>query len=378
MTHTSQSRAALSRTALLGSLSLSVALGLTACSAANESSNSSSGGTGSATAAQVSGTLNGAGSTAQEAAMEAWKASFQSANPNVTVNYDAVGSGSGREQFLAGGVNFAGSDSYLSTDEVKAAKKTCGSNPVEVPVYVSPIAVIYNLPGVNKLQLSPATVANIFAGKITSWNDPAIRADNPGMSLPGTAITPVHRSDDSGTTANFTDYLSKVAHMEWTYPADDTWPIKSGESADGTSGVVAAVKHGSGTIGYADASQAGSLGEASIKVGSHYAKPTTAAASAVLAESKAVAGRQSTDMAMDVNRTTTKSGVYPIVLISYQITCSTYDSKAQANLVKAFESYVISAPGQNAAAKQAGSAPITAALRTQAQQAINTISAGRQ
>jgi phosphate transport system substrate-binding protein len=323
----------------------------------------------------MSGTLNGAGSTAQEAAMSAWKTGFQSANPGVTVNYDAVGSGSGREQFIAGGVQFAGSDSYLTTDEVKAATKTCGSNPIEVPVYVSPIAVIYHLQGVDKLQLTSQTVAQIFAGKITSWDDPAIKAENPGASLPSTTITPVHRSDDSGTTANFTDYLSKAASSDWTHPADDTWPTKGGESADGTSGVVSAVTQGDGTIGYADASQAAGLGEALIKVGSQFVGPTTQAASAVLNESTPVSGRPSTDMAMDVDRTTVKAGVYPIVLISYQVTCSTYSSKATADLVKGFESYVVSAAGQNAANKQAGSAPITSALRQQAQKAIDTISA---
>jgi phosphate transport system substrate-binding protein len=377
VTRNAPSRAALSRTALLGSLSLSVALGLSACSASNEGSTATSTGstgTGGSAGAALSGTLNGAGSTAQEAAMEAWKAKFQGANPSVTVNYDAIGSGDGRAQFLSGGVDFAGSDSYLSTDELKSAKKTCGSNPVEVPVYVSPIAVIYNVSGVSKLQLSPATVAQIFAGKITTWNDPAIKAENPGVSLPSTTITPVHRSDDSGTTANFTDYLSQVAPNDWTAPADDTWPTKSGESADGTSGVVSAVTQGDGTIGYADASQAAQLGQAMIKVGSQYVKPSAQAASAVLSESTPEPGRASTDMALNVNRKTTKAGVYPIVLVSYQITCSTYSSQAKANLVKAFESYVVSPDGQNIAAQQAGSAPITSALQKQAKQAINTIS----
>lgn len=376
-------RTPLSSAALLGTLSLSVALGLSACSASNEktssgsttsagtTTSSDSGGSG----AQMSGTLNGAGSSAQEAAMAAWKQGFQGANPGATVNYDAVGSGSGREQFIAGGVQFAGSDSYLTTDEVAAAKETCGSDPIEVPVYVSPIAVIYNLQGVSELQLTPQTLAQIFAGKITSWDDPAIKVENPGASLPSTSITPVHRSDDSGTTANFTDYLSKVAKSDWTYPADDTWPTKGGESADGTSGVVSAVTQGDGAIGYADASQAADLGQALIKVGSQYVRPTQQAASAVLSESTPVSGRGSTDMAMDVKRTTAKAGVYPIVLISYQITCSTYDSKATADLVKGFESYVTSSAGQDAASQQAGSAPITDALRQKAQKAIDTISA---
>ncbi len=364
------------RTLMLGTVSLTVALGLTACGASNETSSGSTDTTttGGSTSAPVSGDLNGAGSSAQEAAMAAWKAGFQTANPDVTVNYDAVGSSGGREQFLAGGVQFAGSDSYLSDDELAKAQKPCGGPAIEVPVYVSPIAIIYNLPGVDSLQLSPETVAQIFAGKITTWDDPAIAADNPDATLPSTTIAPVHRSDGSGTTANFTDYLDQVDPTDWTYGPTDEWPIKSGEGAEGTSGVVAAVTQGEGAVGYADASQAADLGVASIKVGSAYVAPSADAASKILDESKPVPGRDSnTDMALAVNRTSTTSGVYPIILISYQMTCSTYADQGTVDLVKAFESYVVSADGQDAAAQQAGSAPITDALRTQAQAAIDTI-----
>jgi phosphate transport system substrate-binding protein len=366
------------RALVLGAMSLTVALGLSACGASNESSSSGSSGngasTGSGASSSMSGDLNGAGSSAQEAAMAAWKAGFQTANPDVTVNYDAVGSSGGREQFIAGGVEFAGSDSYFTTDELKAATKTCGGPAIEVPVYVSPIAIVYNLSGVDKLQLSPKTLTKIFAGKITTWNDPAIVADNPGAKLPSTAISPVHRSDGSGTTANFTEYLDAVDKADYTAGPTDTWPIKSGEGADGTSGVISAVSSGEGTIGYADASQAGKLGKASIKVGGAYVQPSTSAASKILDESKAVPGRSAAnDLAIAVNRTSTTAGVYPIILVSYQMSCSTYDSQATADLVKAFEQYVVSPAGQAAAAKQAGSAPITAALRAKALKAIGTI-----
>lgn len=363
----------LPRALATGTAALALTLGMSACSASNEDGSSSdSTSTGGPT---VSGELNGAGSTAQEAAMAAWKAGFQGANPDTTVNYDAVGSGGGREQFIAGGVQFAGSDSYLSDDELADAKKTCGSDPIEVPTYVSPIAVIYNLEGVDNLQLSPETLGSIMAGKITKWNDSAITAENPDASLPDTDITPVHRSDESGTTQNFTDYLSQAASTSWTYEPDDVWPIKGGEAADGTSGVVSAVEGGDGTIGYADESQAGDLGKASIKVGDEYVGPDTEAASAALDDATPVSGRSDTDLALDVNRTTEASGVYPIVLISYQITCSTYDSEDTANLVKAFESYVISEAGQDAANKAAGSAPLTPAIREKAQAAIDQIAA---
>jgi phosphate transport system substrate-binding protein len=360
----------LPRAFVLGAASLSVVLGLSACGASNEDTTTDS----SSTANPVSGDLNGAGSSAQESAMTAWKAGFQTANPDATVNYDAVGSSGGREQFIAGGVLFAGSDSYLSDEELTAAADQCGGPAIEFPVYVSPIAVIYNLPGVDDLQLSPETLAKIFAGDITTWDDDAIAADNPDADLPSTTVSPVHRSDGSGTTANFTDYLDQVDSTDWTYGPTDEWPIKSGEGAEGTSGVVAAVTKGEGTIGYADESQAGDLGQALIEVGAEYVAASADAASKILDESTPVEGRdEATDLALVVNRTSDTAGVYPIILISYQMVCSTYGDQDTVDLVKAFASYVISADGQDTAAGQAGSAPITDALRTKAQAAIDTI-----
>jgi len=360
----------------LSALALTFALGLSACGASNESDDSSnSSATGdNAAALDLSGDLNGAGATSQEAAMAAWKAGFQTANPDVTVNYDAVGSGGGREQFLAGGVSFAGSDAYLADDELTSAQDTCGPDGAfEFPVYVSPIAVAYNLPGVDELNLAPATLAQIFAGTVTKWNDDAIAADNPDADLPDTTITPVHRSDESGTTENFTDYLSQVAGDDWTHGPVETWPIKGGEAADGTSGVVSAIGQGEGAIGYADASQATDLGHANIGVGSDFVGPTPEAAGAVLDESTPVSGRGANDIALDINRTTEAAGVYPIVLASYHVVCSAYDDQATVDLVKGFESYVISPEGQEAAASAAGSAPITDAIREKAQAAIDAI-----
>ena len=363
----------LHRALVLGPLALGIALTMTACGAANE--NSGSDGNTPTNGSGVTGTLNGAGSTAQQSAMDAWRGSFQTANTGVTVNYDPVGSGGGRDQFLSGAVNFAGSDAYLTDDELATAKKTCGSDPIEVPVYVSPIAVIYNLDGVDKLDLTPATLADIFAGKITKWNDQAIVADNPGVTLPDSAITPVHRSDDSGTTQNFTDYLAQAAPSDWTYPASQTWPLQNGEAGDGTSGVVNAVKAGAGSIGYADESQAGDLGKAMIKVGSAFVAPSATSASKVLDESKIHAGRPATDLAIDVNRTTNAAGVYPIILISYQIMCQEQSNAAAANLIKAFETYIVSSDGQQTAAAAAGSAPLSSSLAEKAKAAIDTITA---
>ncbi|HEU5043787.1 MAG TPA: phosphate ABC transporter substrate-binding protein PstS [Nocardioidaceae bacterium] len=367
------------RTALPAAAALALGLGLSSCGAANEQP-SSGGATGqgaNATASlsgTLSGTLNGAGSSAQEAAQGGWTAKFQTSNPNATVNYDPVGSGGGVDEFLSGGVAFAGSDAYLSTDQVAESKKVCGGqSAIEVPDYISPIAVVYHLPGVDNLRLSPDTLAKIFAGTITQWNDPAIKADNPGATLPAQRITPVHRSDDSGTTDNFTDYLHQAAGDAWTYPASETWPVKSGEGADGTSGVVAAVQKGSGTVGYADASQAGQLSKAQIKVGSSWVGPTAAAASKAAGLSKPVSGRAASDLALSINRTTTESGAYPLVLVSYLIGCPTYGDANTAKLVKGYLTYIVSPQGQQVAAQVAGSAPLPSNLSQQATQQLADI-----
>ncbi len=356
------------RSSATAAAAITIALSLTACGAANEDS---AGGSDS----KIAGTLNAGGSSAQEAAVAAWKKEFQTSNPDVTVNYDPVGSGGGREQFLAGGLALAGSDAYLDDDELAKAKTTCKGDVVEVPVYVSPIAVIYNLDGVDKLNLSAKTIGSIFEGKITKWNDPAITADNPDAKLPDSAITAVHRSDDSGTTKNFTDYLDKASDGGWSGGVVETWPVKGGEAAEGTSGVVAAVTGGQGTIGYADESQAGDLGKVSVKVGDEFTDPTPEAAAKVLDSAAPVEGRVDTDIAIDIDRKTAEAGVYPIVLASYQIACQKYDDAAQADLVKAWLTYVASEEGQAAAAKGAGSAPLSSDFSSKVQAAIDTIAA---
>jgi phosphate transport system substrate-binding protein len=293
----------------------------------------------------------------------------------VTVNYDLIGSGGGREQFIAGGYPVAGSDAYLSEEELAKAEERCGGGVIEIPDYVSPIAVVYNLDGVDDLRLPPATVAGIFAGDITRWDDPAIAADNPDAELPGEPINPVHRSDDSGTTENFTDYLSAVAPDAWTHGPVETWPVKGGEGASGTSGVVSAVQNGAGSIGYADASQAGDLGVAAIKVGDEYVGPEAEAAARILEVSPRVEGRSKTDLAFDLDHETQEAGVYPIVLTSYLIACPTYDDKQTADLVRAYLDYVVSDEGQQAAAQAAGSAPLAASLASKAQSIVASITA---
>ncbi|HEX5532469.1 MAG TPA: phosphate ABC transporter substrate-binding protein PstS [Actinomycetales bacterium] len=353
---------------------VAIALGLSACGAANEKSGTTSGNT-TETSSSLSGSLAGAGASSQAAAMEAWIAGFSADHPDANVSYDPVGSGGGREQFLAGGTAFAGSDAYLKDEEVAKVGDRCeGGELIEMPLYVSPIAVIFNLDGVKDLNLSADTIAKIFDQKITKWNDPAIAADNPGAKLPDTKITPVNRSDESGTTENFTEYLAAAAPSSWKHEPSGDWPVSGGEAAQGTSGVVGAVQSGNGTIGYADASQAGDLGIAKVKVGEKFVAYSPEAAAAVVEHSKRLEGRGEFDYAIDLARDTTAEGTYPIVLVSYTLACTNYSDAKQADLVKGFLSYVVSEKGQEAAAQAAGSAPISGTVRDAATKAIEAIS----
>lgn len=349
----------------IAGLAIAGTIALTGCAANEGATNGDS----------LSGTLNGAGSSAMGSAQEAWIAAFQTANGAVTINYDPTGSGAGRESFIAGAVNFAGSDSYLKDEELALTFAACapGTTPFEVPVYISPIAVIFNVEGVTDLNLDAATIAGIFKGEITKWNDAAIVALNPEANLPAANITAVHRSDDSGTTKNFSDYLSKTAESIWDGEVSDVFPYQSGEGAKGTSGVVDAVTNGTNTIGYADASKAGSLSIAKLKVGEEFVALSNESAAAIVDASPAVEGRDATDLAIKIDRATTASGAYPLVLVSYLIGCNEYADPAVGALVKAYASYLVSTDGQAHAATSAGSAPLSAALTAKVTAVVSAI-----
>jgi phosphate transport system substrate-binding protein len=345
-----------------------LAFGVAACG-----SDSNDGGSGDGSS--LSGQIAGAGSSAQEAAMQAWIATFQEQNSGVTISYDAVGSGGGREQFIAGATPFGGTDAPMEDEELAGAQKRCGGvdNYVEIPVYISPIGIAYNVDGVDDLNLSADTLAKIMKGDITNWNDPAIAAENEGTELPDLAIAPVHRSDESGTTENFVGYLAATAPKVWDFEVDGNWPIKGGEAASGTSGVISAIKAGSGTIGYADLSQIGDLGAANIKVGGSYTTPSAEAAAKIFDASTRVEGNGKYNFAYDLDRTTETPGVYPISLVSYEMACTKYDSANDGTLVKAFYNFLISEEGQQVAADNAGSAPIPDSLRQDIQPAVDAI-----
>lgn len=358
------------KTVTIGGIAL---LALTSCA-----SNEDSGKTGDETSeSTLSGELVGSGATSQGSAQEAWVAAFQMEHSGVTVNYDPTGSGTGRETFQQGAASFAGSDRAFKAEEIeKGPFSACAADSgiVEFPAYISPIALVFNLDGVDELNLDASTVAKIFSGQITKWNDPLIAAMNSSAQLPDLTISAVHRSDKSGTTGNFTDYLAEAAPDDWSIGSVEEWPSEfGGEGAQGTSGVVAAVQNGVGTIGYADASRADELGTVSIKVGDEFVGYSPEAAAAIVDASPMEEGRTDHDLAIKLDRTTTESGVYPIVLVSYLVGCEQYADPANAELVKAYFGFIASEKGQDLAAEKAGSAPISKTLRGKIETALDAI-----
>ncbi len=367
MTITSLRRAVLPGVATL-------ALALSACSASNESDTASGGGE---EAAELSGQYTIGGASTQEAAQLAWTTGFTEMAPDVTMTYEPVGSGGGRENFISGAYLMGGSDTYLEGEELTAATERCGGEaPIEIPSYVSPIAIIFNVDGVDELDLTPATLAGIFTGEISQWDDPAIAEENPDADLPSEPINPVHRSDESGTTGNFTNYLSVAAEDVWTEGELEVWPRAfGGEGAQGTSGVVSAVTDGQNSIGYADASQAGDLGTASIQVGGEFVEPSPEAAANILAVSPLADSAEENQLIYDLDYLTEEENAYPIVLTSYMIACPTYEDQMEADVVKTYLEYIIGPEGQQQGADEAGAAPLESGLQEEALAIVDQISA---
>lgn len=228
------------------------------------------------------GTISGAGATFPQPVYDEWASRFKD-KFGTTVNYNAIGSGGGIAQFTANTVDFGATDSAMKDEEVQAAQKN--GAPVHLPTVFGAITVSYNLSGVDKgLKLDGPTVADIFLGKIKKWDDPAIKGLNPGVSLPGTGITVVHRSDESGTTKLFTTFLSDYS-PEWSSKvgADKTVKWPTGTGAKGNAGVAGGVKQTDGAVGYVEEAYAlqNNFTTADVKNKSgNFIKPTLASTSA--------------------------------------------------------------------------------------------------
>lgn len=368
---------------------LSGVLALTSC---GSDDSPESGGSSSATSASASGsgsaapggavkcgkaaTLRASGSTAQQNAMRFWIRNYQKACDGTRIQYEGSGSGAGQKDFLAGRTAFAGSDSALGKSQREGAGKACadGGRAVHLPMLGGPIAVTYNLPGVKKLVLDAATVARIFDGKITKWNDPAIAKLNPKADLPATAIKAVHRSDDSGTTDNFTAYLHAATPSDWPHPHAQKWPAEGGDAADGSDGLATKVKQTKGAIGYVELAHAigKSLPTASLDTGAAApVDPTVVNASKALSSAK-ITGSDG-DLVLDLDYRPKIAGAYPIGMVTYEIVCDKGNKPKTWPATKSFLLYAAGMQGQQDLSFQ-GYATLPAKVMDKVRSKINSIS----
>jgi phosphate transport system substrate-binding protein len=296
----------------------------------------------SSPATNASGTLNGAGSTFQLTFQQAAISAFKSVDSGATVNYDGVGSGSGRADLYAGTVNYAGSDSTIPSSE---EAKLNGRKVLYFPVLIGPITMAYNLPGISNLKLNPSVIAQIFQAKITTWNDPAIAAINPGVKLPSTPITLAVRSDSSGTTQNFTLFLEDSVGSAWSLGSSSTikWP-STARAASGNGGVAQVVKSTAGAIGYVDYStaEASNLTAASIenKAGDYVAPSTTAASTAAAGVTIA------SNLTFHAVWASTDPTAYPITYQTWDIVYAKQPNANDVALLKAYLGFLLGSTGQ--------------------------------
>jgi phosphate transport system substrate-binding protein len=320
-------------------------------------------------------TLKASGSTAQANAMARFVHAFEQACPSQTLNYTANGSGAGVTEFVGKQTDFGGSDVPLRTEEYGKAQQRCGSPAWNLPVVFGPIAVTYNVKGVDTLALDGPTAARIFNGHITAWDDPAIKALNTGATLPAEPIHVVFRSDQSGTTDNFQEYLDAASAGAWGKGVGKTFNGGVGEGAKGNDGTSAAVKNTEGSITYNEWSfaQAQKLTMAQI-VTSAGSDPVSISTDSV---GKTISGAmikgQGNDLVLDTNSfyKPAQAGAYPIVLATYEVVCSKYPDPQLGTAVKAFLQATIG-PGQKGLADN-GYIPIPDAFKSRLSTAVNAI-----
>ena len=320
------------------------ALTLTACGSDNNagsSSEASGSGSGSSSSADCGGKnqVTAEGSTAQQNAIAVFNQVWAQKCAGKNLSYNPTGSGAGREQFIAKQVDFAGSDSALKDEQIQAAAARCGGNPAwHLPLVFGPIAMAYNLEGVDGLVLNGDILAKVFQGQINKWNDPAIAGLNQGKTLPDTAITPIFRSDSSGTTDNFQKYLGAAAPQSWTKGDGSEFQGGAGEGAQKSAGVVQAVQATPGSIGYVEkgfAEQAG-VPFAQIDSGAGPTELNDETAGKAIDAAKFAADGNDLVLDLDSIYGTKEEGAYPLVLATYEIVCSNgYDAETAA-AVKSF------------------------------------------
>jgi phosphate transport system substrate-binding protein len=364
----------------LGAMVLTMAIGggaLTGCGSDNNgrgtSTTAGSGPAGTAGCAGKNG-LTAEGSTAQQNAMALFNQVWGQYCPGKSVAYNPTGSGAGREQFIAGHVDFAGADSPLVADQIGPAAMRCGGNPAwDLPLVFGPVALVYNLPGIQGLVLSSDALARIFSGRVTTWNDPILAALNPGAALPDTKIVPIYRSDSSGTTDNVQKYLTAAAPQSWTRGVGTEFQGGVGEGATKSAGVIQAVRATPGGIGYVEkgfADQAG-LPYARIDTGNGVVSLSNDTASNAITAARFV--NDGHDLVLDLNPMyrTDNPRAYPLVLASYEVVCSKGYDPDTSRAIKSFLS--VAANSGQAGLASAGYVPLPDKVKARLVTAIDAL-----
>lgn len=363
----------------LAGLGVAGALALSACGSGNNSTASAPSGSGSGSASAsnsvscASGSLSGQGSTFQQNAELQWSKDYAAKCSGAQIAYQGTGSGAGKKAFGDGTADFGGTDSLPKTDEQTAADTRCGSGnkAIVTPIVAGAVVITYNLDGVSKLTLSPKSVAGIFGGTVKTWDDAAIKADNPDAKLPSIPIVPVHRSDKSGTTDIFSSWLKANAGSDWTLGHGETLAWPGGQSGKGSDGVTTAVKQAKGGITYTELSFAKerSLNFADVKNAS--GKAVTATGDSVSAALKtAKVDSSKGDVRVTPDYATTTADAYPLAAPTYVLTCNKGNKSAE--LLKSYFTYVLT--NGTAVLDKLGYAPLPDEISSQAKTQVASIS----
>jgi phosphate transport system substrate-binding protein len=354
------------------------ALTLSGCGSDNNAGTStSSGASGTASSSAECGgknSLTAEGSTAQQNAIAEFNKVWGQVCSGKTLAYNPTGSGAGVDQFIAKQVDFAGSDSALKDDQVAKAAERCGGGEAwNLPLVFGPVAMAFNIDGVDKLVVNADVLAKIFQGQIKKWNDPAIAALNSGATLPDADIKPIYRSDSSGTTDNFQKYLGAAAPDAWTKGDGKEFQGGAGEGAQKSSGVVQAIQATPGSIGYVEkgfAQQAG-LPFAQIDSGAGAVELTDQTTGKAVDTAKFKGEGNDLVLDLDALYASKEAGSYPLMLATYEIVCSTgYDADTAA-AVKSF--LTVAANEGQANLSAAGYVPLPDAFKERLLKSVDAI-----
>ncbi|WP_297004005.1 phosphate ABC transporter substrate-binding protein PstS [uncultured Corynebacterium sp.] len=321
----------------------------------------------------TTGELQGEGASSQQKAMELFGVAYQSAVPGASLSYNATGSGAGQKQFIAGQVDFGGSDSALKDDQVADAAKRCGGNEAwHLPMVVGPVAIAFHIDGIDTLNLSVDTVAKIFKGEISNWNDPAIAAENEGVDLPDLPVSVLYRAEESGTSDNFQAFLKSATNGYWDTEGK-TFPTKVGAGAQGSSGVADQVKATNGAVTYVESgyATAAGLGVAALDFGAGPVTLSTESVNKALADATFSGKGNNLVVDSDSLFASKASGAYPLALTTYEIVCSAgYDADTSGR-VKDFLHVILD--NQNESLEEAGYVPLSGTFRDKLVTAVDAI-----